>query len=114
IEAKTCLNMLQTIYLPAVAAQMTQICGTIAAIKAAGLTVGLKAAIAKAESVGALYDELPDKVAALEEAIASGKPTDMCAAMEAARVTVDALEAIVDADLWPVPTYAQMLNIHSK
>ena len=114
IEAKTCLNMLQTIYLPAVAAQMTQICGTIAAIKAAGLKVGLKAAIAKAESVGALYDELPDKVAALESAIASGKPADMCAAMEAARVTVDALEAIVDADLWPVPTYAQMLNIHSK
>ena len=38
----------------------------------------------------------------------------MCAAMESARMTVDALEAIVDADLWPVPTYAQMLNIHSK
>ena len=30
------------------------------------------------------------------------------------KMTVDALEAIVDADLWPVPTYAQMLNIHSK
>ena len=114
IEAKTCLNMLQTIYLPAVAAQMTQICGTVSAIKAAGLTAGLKAAIDKAESVGALYDELPAKVQALETAIAAGKTADMCAAMESARVTVDALEAIVDADLWPVPTYAQMLNIHSK
>lgn len=38
----------------------------------------------------------------------------MRAAMEAARTTVDTLETIVDADLWPVPTYAQMLNIHSK
>ena len=114
IEAKTCLNMLQTIYLPAVAAQMTQICGTVSAIRAAGLTAGLKAAIDKAESVGTLYDELPDRVKALEAAIAAGKTADMCAAMESARVTVDALEAIVDADLWPVPTYAQMLNIHSK
>ena len=114
IEAKTCLTMLQTIYLPAIAAQMTQICGTVAAIKAAGLNAGLKAATDKAEAVGALYDELPDKVKALEVAIAAGKTADMCAAMESARTTVDALEAIVDANLWPVPTYAQMLNIHSK
>ena len=114
IEAKTCLTMLQTIYLPAIAAQMTQICGTVAAIKAAGLNAGLKAATDKAEAVGALYDELPDKVKALEAAIAAGKTADMCAAMESARTTVDALEAIVDANLWPVPTYAQMLNIHSK
>ncbi len=114
IEAKTCLTMLQTIYLPAIAAQMTQICGTVATIKAAGLNAGLKAATDKAEAVGALYDELPDKVKALEAAIAAGKTADMCAAMESARTTVDALEAIVDANLWPVPTYAQMLNIHSK
>ena len=114
IEAKTCLNMLQTIYLPAIAEQMTRICGTISAIKASGVSAGLKAACDKAESVGALYDELPDKVKALEQAIAAGRTADMCAAMESARVTVDALEAIVAAELWPVPTYAQMLNIHSK
>ena len=38
----------------------------------------------------------------------------MRAAMVAAREIVDKLETIVDADLWPVPTYAEMLNIHSK
>ena len=112
IEAKTCLNMLQTIYLPAIAAQMTEICGTVAAIRAAGLSAGLHAATSKANSVGALYDELPGKVEALQEAIQKGCPAAMKAAMESARETVDALEAIVDADLWPVPTYAQMLNIH--
>ncbi len=114
IEAKTCLNMLQTIYLPAIAAQMTRICNTVSAIKAAGLTAGIKAALDKAQAVGELYDELPDKVRALADAIAAGKTADMCSAMESARVTVDALESIVDASLWPVPTYAQMLNIHSK
>lgn len=114
IEAKTCLNMLRTIYLPAIASQMTEICGTVASIQAAGLTAGLAAATAKANEIGALYDELPGKVAALEAAIEKGCPCAMKAAMEDARVTVDALEAIVDADLWPVPTYAQMLNIHSK
>ncbi len=114
IEAKTCLNMIQTIYLPAIAAQMTEICGTVASIRSAGISAGLKAALEKAEEVGTLYDELPGKVKALQEAITMGCPGSMKAAMESARETVDALEAIVDADLWPVPTYAQMLNIHSK
>lgn len=114
IEAKTCLNMLQTIYMPAVAEQMTKICGTVAAIKAAGTKSGLRAAQDRADAVGKLYDELPGKVTVLQEAIDKGCPVSMKAAMESARVTVDALEAIVDAELWPVPTYAQMLNIHSK
>jgi len=30
-------------------------------------------------------------------------------AMEALRIDGDKLETIIDADLWPLPTYAQML-----
>lgn len=114
IEAKTCLNMLRTIYLPAIAAQMTEICGTVSAIRAAGISVGLRAATQKANEIGSLYDELAPAVDMLAAAIEQGEPFAMRAAMEKARVIVDALEAIVDADLWPVPTYAQMLNIHSR
>ncbi len=114
IEAKTCLNMLQTIYMPAIAAQMTDICNTMASIQAAGITAGLRAARDRAEAIGALYDELPAKVEALKDAIARDSSCAMRAAMDDARTTVDALEALVDADLWPVPTYAQMLNIHSR
>ena len=114
IEAKTCLNMLNTIYIPAIASQMTEICGTVAAIQASGVKAGLAAAVSRAEAIGSLYDELPAKVSDLEAAIESGEPAAMRAAMDAARATVDALESIVDAELWPVPTYAQMLNIHSR
>lgn len=114
IEAKTCLNMLRTIYLPAIATQMTEICGTVGAIQSVGLTAGLKAATQKAEEIGTLYDTLAPQVDALAVAIDAGEPFAMRAAMEQARQTVDALEAVVDAALWPVPTYAQMLNIHSR
>ena len=114
IEAKTCLNMLQTIYMPAVAEQMTQICNTVAAIQASGISAGLKAATGKAEAVGSLYDLLPDRIEDLSAAIAEGNPAHMRSAMVAAREVVDKLETMVDADLWPVPTYAEMLNIHSK
>ncbi len=114
IEAKTCLSMLQTIYMPAVAEQMTQICNTVAAIQAAGISAGLKAATGKAEAIGSLYDQLPDLIDDLSAAIAEGNPAHMRSAMVAAREVVDKLETMVDADLWPVPTYAEMLNIHSK
>ena len=114
IEAKTCLNMLQTIYMPAVAEQMTQICNTVAAIQASGISAGLKAATGKAEAVGSLYDLLPDRIEDLSAAIAEGNPAHMRSAMVAAREVVDKLETMVDADLWPVPTYAEMLNIHSR
>lgn len=114
IEAKTCLSMLHTIYMPAVGMQMQQICETVAAIRQAGLSVGLSAAVSKAEAIGALYDEIPGRITDLEQAIAAGQPEAMRFAMDAARATVDALEPLVAADLWPVPTYAEMLNIHSK
>ena len=114
IEAKTCLNMLETIYMPAIAEQMTQICNTVAAIQASGISAGLKAATGKAEAVGSLYDLLPDRISDLAAAIEEGSPAHMRTAMVAAREVVDKLETMVDADLWPVPTYAEMLNIHSK
>ncbi len=114
IEAKTCLNMLQTIYMPAVEEQMTQICNTVAAIQASGISAGLKAATGKAEVVGSLYDLLPERIEDLASAIQEGNPAHMRSAMTAAREVVDKLETMVDADLWPVPTYAEMLNIHSR
>ena len=114
IEAKTCLNMLQTIYMPAVAEQMTQICNTVAAIQASGISAGLRAASGKAEAIGTLYDLLPDRIEDLAAAIAEGNPAHMRSAMVAAREVVDKLETMVDAELWPVPTYAEMLNIHSR
>jgi len=64
--------------------------------------------------VGTLYDLLPERIADLAAAIAENNPAHMRAAMVAAREVVDKLETMVDAELWPVPTYAEMLNIHSK
>ncbi len=114
IEAKTSLSMIETIYMPTIAGQMHTICSTIASMQAASITSGLMAATATANAIGELYDELPSKVAALKLAIGQKCTDSMIRAMVDARETIDALEALVAADLWPVPTYAAMLNIHSK
>ncbi len=113
IEAKTCLNMLQTIYMPAIAAQMNSLCSTAQSIQSAGVSVGLSAVKGRIEEIGVLYDELPAKIQQLAHSIEAGHAPEMKIAMEEARAIVDALEGLVDAQLWPVPSYAEMLNIHS-
>ena len=37
--------------------------------------------------------------------------SDVVPAMQALRTTADELETIVDARLWPLPTYAEMLFV---
>ncbi len=114
IEAKTCLNMIETIYIPAIAEQLEKLCLSIRAVEQSGISSGNTATRAKAERIGTLYDLLPEQVEALQAAIDCGCPEKMRTAMDTVRATIDALESQVEAKLWPVPTYAQMLNIHSK
>ncbi len=114
IEAKTCLSMVETIYIPVIAEQLEKLCRSIRAVERAGLKKGAAMTMQKAEIIAELYDKLPKQLKALRTAIASESVCEMRPAMDAVRETIDALEYQVEAKLWPVPTYAQMLNIHSK
>ena len=73
------------------------------------------------KKTGELVDELDRAIEALETLLAKAqnisKPhlqarafrDDVIPAMQAVRSAVDTLETIVDADTWPLPTYAEML-----
>ena len=50
-------------------------------------------------------------IGSLETAVKSGSVVKMKAGMKAVRDNVDALEAIVPAENWPLPSYAEMLFI---
>lgn len=50
-------------------------------------------------------------ISSLEAAIKSGSIGKMKSGMEALRKIIDALEAVVPADSWPLPSYAEMLFI---
>ncbi len=50
-----------------------------------------------------------DKITKLEAAIKKGESLKMKVAMDSLRKEVDALEGLVSADLWPLPSYAEML-----
>ena len=77
--------------------ELTKVCGLIESLQADIAT--LEAAVAEASSVEGTFEE----AAAYRDIVIP--------AMGAVRADADALEVIVDSDIWPLPSYAQMLFI---
>jgi glutamine synthetase len=117
IEAEMMISIARTQILPAALRHEGEVASTIAAAQAAGAgTPGqsaalkefaemvdeLREAIAELERVGAHHEEDPLRHA--QQIKREVKP-----AMERLRATVDALESHVAADLWPLPTYRELL-----
>ena len=59
IEAETALLMVETLYIPAVTEQLTQLTTAIAQMKASGIKAGMKATTDRANQIGTLLDILP-------------------------------------------------------
>lgn len=118
VEAKLALELGTTVILPAAVRYQTELAQNVATLKAAGLdadTTLLEAVstpIAElTAAVGALKAGLADHSAesALDEA--THAQMVLLPAMDAVRVAADALEGVVADDLWPLPTYQEMLYI---
>jgi glutamine synthetase len=104
--------------LPAAIRYQTELAQNVAALKAAGLepsTLALETTSAPIvdleKGLAALKAALSDHSAesALDEA--KHAQHELLPAMEAVRAAADALEAVVADDLWPLPTYQEMLYI---
>jgi glutamine synthetase len=120
IEGQTALMMAKTMILPAALRYQKEVGESIAAAKAAG--AGSPAGL---EIFGTLVSTITDfqrSIFALEKALghhAEGSPFDhakhmrdgVLPAMGELRKTSDKLETMVSDDLWPLPTYREMLFI---
>jgi glutamine synthetase len=62
--------------------------------------------------VSLLTDDLAEGIKAIEAALDCHCTDKMKEAMEKTREAADALEGIIPADLWPLPTYAEMLFLY--
>ena len=109
IEAETALLMVETLYIPAVTEQLTQLTTAIAQMKASGIKAGMKATTDRANQIGTLLDILPGQVRELRRAVDEADTRAIQTGMDNLRSTIDMLESLTDADLWPVPTYAELL-----
>ncbi|HEX3706528.1 MAG TPA: glutamine synthetase III [Mycobacteriales bacterium] len=116
VEARSVLELGTTVILPAAVRYQTELATNIAALKAAGVDADLSQLNALSELVGALRSGL----ATLGDGLAHEGGDDLAAhalfsrdtllpAMAAIRESVDALEGAVADNLWPLPTYQEML-----
>lgn len=104
IEANCSLTMAKTMILPAAMRWMCEIGD--AKSSAAGGTAGLTSLSKKAT---ASVEALIKSIDALEKAIDKGSEEAMISKMTALRGEVDALEAVIPDDVWPLPSFAEML-----
>ena len=120
IEAKAMIDIARKQIIPAVIKYATSLAASITAIKAAGLDE-VEVQMELLKETNALLKETKDALAALEkvEAEAVGMEEgeaqarfyhfSVTPAMEALRAPVDKLEMIVDKEVWPMPSYGDLL-----
>jgi glutamine synthetase len=118
VEAKLAIKIAKTQILPAATRYLKELSDSAASAKAIGLPPSTKLA----EQVAGLVVDLESKILALESVSshhgaaslleeAKYFSTKILPAMAALRTPADALEGLVSDDLWPLPTYQEMLFI---
>jgi glutamine synthetase len=118
VEAKLVIDMAKTTIYPAAMRHLADIAGTVAGLEEMGVTLNQE----NLKTVAQLTNSLMDKVSKLSSALAKEdfatieehmkySAGTLRSLMDDVRGDVDALEAEVADDLWPLPTYQEMLFI---
>ena len=117
-ESRLCLNIARSMILPAAYRYQGELAGTAASMKACGRAPDTSSL----DRVSGLTGQLEGAVKALGDAIEHHTSGDVlahakhfrdevCPAMLKVRQASDELESIIADDLWPLPTYREMLFI---
>ena len=121
IEAETMLEMANKLYLPAASRFGRRLSDAINAKRAANARINVKYEEKNLERVSDLTGQIFDNVEALSKVVAASKDIEdasklaffcrehILPAMNALRSSVDQLEVITPKDLWPVPSYGDVL-----
>ncbi|QHC66702.1 glutamine synthetase type III [Rathayibacter sp. VKM Ac-2759] len=118
VEARLTLEMGRTSILPAAVRHQTELAVNVGALKAAGVEADLAPLTEVSDAVAELRAALATLAAALgdevgHDALAEAQHAKdaLLPAMTAVRTAADAIEGIIADDLWPLPTYQEMLFI---
>lgn len=117
VEAKLTLELGSTVILPAAIRYQTELAQNVATLKAAGVDADTRLLEQVSEPISALSTALATLKAGLthhgEDAFdeAANARDTLLPAMAEVRAAADMLEGVVADDLWPLPTYQEMLYI---
>jgi glutamine synthetase len=117
VEARLTMELGSTVILPAALRYQTELASNVATLKAAGV----EPSTALLEDVSGTVAELISALADLKKGLEDHSATtamdeashaqSLLPAMDAVRAAADTLEGVVADDLWPLPTYQEMLYI---
>ncbi len=118
MEVKLVIDMAKTLVYPAAMRHLSNIATTIKGLEEIGVNLNQD----HINGVAYLTNSLTTKIDNLQSAVANSDfgsteehmqyfATNICPLMKDVRADVDALEAEVADDLWPLPTYEEMLFI---
>lgn len=119
IEAQAAINMVNRQYIPTVIRYTESLAQTVGKLKAVSASSKVQAEVLK--QVSALLEAASKKLSTLESVTKKAQGVaevhkkavayrdEVMVAMKSLREEIDALETIVPSDIWPVPTYAEML-----
>ena len=117
VESNLMVEMATTTIYPAAIRYQTELATAYTAVKAAGVEADSSTLSKVTALIRSLQKATADLVAAKEiEKSSQQEECEWCRdgiipKMEALRAVVDELETIVADDLWPLPTYQEMLSI---
>lgn len=120
IEAKTMIDMASKQIIPAVIKYTTQLAGSLGAVKNACPEADVSVQTELLVETSALLSDMKVALASLEKALencsrlesaeqAHAYHEKVVPAMDALRAPADRLEMIVDKDLWPFPSYGDLI-----
>jgi len=110
LEGDCAATIARTQLIPASIEYQKQLADTIKAVGSAGKTTGQKKLL---KEVSGLIDESLGNVDALEAALAKHDAAKIVSGMAKLRGSIDQLEAYVPANLWPLPSYAEILLMNA-
>ncbi|MBF0493835.1 MAG: glutamine synthetase III [Candidatus Omnitrophica bacterium] len=109
IEAETAVNMARTMVIPAAVEYQSKLAEKIHLVRAAG-RMKQKGVIKLLERINGETEAAIAAMNKLEERISKKKePKEVLSAMVELRKAADNLEGMVPKNLWPLPSYAEML-----
>ncbi len=107
IEAGVAAKMARTMIIPAALEYQSSLAGTIEDVSSCGCkSVETKELL---ETVSGLTETALSSIKKLEGNIAKEATADMLSSMNELRESVDALEGVIPDEIWPLPSYAEML-----
>jgi len=110
LEGECAATIARTQLIPAAIEYQNQLAQTIKVVGSSGKTIGQKRLL---KLVSLFIDNALSEVDDLEEALAKHDTAKIFAGMSKLRESIDELEGLVPSNIWPLPSYAEILLLNA-